>query len=173
MRILFLDVDGVLNPLGGTCNLERGPEHLAVDLCARLERVVRYTKAAIVLSSAWRYKKDGKGAPANLHRFERWLHERGCPSAEVIGRTPLGSEMGYELVPIPGHEPAMMYAGERRGHEIERWLAGTVLDVKAFAIVDDLADVSPLEHRLVRTACDRGLEDEHVERLIALLSEGA
>jgi hypothetical protein len=169
-RILFLDVDGVLNAHGAGWQMKRGIGQLMSEQCAHLERVLSQSKACIVLSSAWRYHyADAPG----LRTFEALLHERGVRSAEVVGRTPFGSEFDWPLVPIPGHEPAQMYAGEVRGLEIQRWLDTAEHNVEAFAIVDDSADMAHLAPRLVRTHSMRGLEDHHVDPLVQLLTEGA
>lgn len=170
MRVLFLDVDGVLNAHGAELRMQRGAGQLLEAQCARLERVISQARALIVLSSAWRYVHDDRWG---LAQFERYLHERGCPSAEVIGRTPLGSEMGWADEPIPGHEPQRWYPSEIRGHEIQRWLDVDGHEVDAFAIVDDSADMAHLKPRLVRTDPHRGLEDHHVDPLVRLLTESA
>jgi hypothetical protein len=56
-KILFLDMDGVLNAhewLGeaGSCDVRH-------DCVLRLNRILHETGAAIVLSSAWRYMVHG------------------------------------------------------------------------------------------------------------------
>src|SRR4051812_18579144 len=58
MKILFLDVDGVLNRVGTKERCPNGCIGVEPDLCARLERVVSSTGCSIVLSSTWRLHPD-------------------------------------------------------------------------------------------------------------------
>jgi len=159
--LLFLDLDGVLNAHDYDWMADRGPHHLNEGMCRRLDRMLGATGASIVLSSAWRYH-------IGMDRIEVWLRERGATRARVVGRTPMGEEMGYELGPIPFANGHKMWLGEHRGREIQAYLDRQP-GVRGFAIVEDAADLGGLEHRCVRTKSDVGLQDEHVDRLIALL----
>lgn len=139
MKILFLDIDGVINSertrvaLGGYPSdftpAERGKfDHVAIALIARLCRI---TGARIVLSSAWR----------NLFSVDECATELALP---IIDQTPvLGADV-YKN-------------GVQRGDEIQAWLDQHP-EVTHYAIVDDMADM--LEHqqeRFVRTDPDNGL----------------
>lgn len=164
-RVLFLDVDGVLNhaawlKANGRQNgnlsteewrLARHRAHLDPDCVARLESVIKRTGCALVLSSSWRYDVTPEEMTARLR-------ERGAPSANVIDSTLLGSQM-----------PSGLYAGTQRGNEVDEWLTRNGAD--SFAIVDDDAELEPHMARLVQTSWEIGLQDEHVERLVALLGE--
>lgn len=149
-RVLFLDIDGVLNSHAymqkhrAFWDFGDAPSMLDPDACARLERVLAATGAAVVISSSWRIctsLADIRGA----------IHSRGAPSARVIGKTP---------------NP---WTGSRRGHEIQRWLDAHD-DIDSFAIVDDDADMEHLRGRLVQTHIADGLQDAHVEALVAMLA---
>lgn len=147
MKVLFLDVDGVLNSAEWmkTGNLQGAQiESLDPTCVARLERVLSTTKCKIVLSSSWRHY-------VSIDVMQRWLHRRGAPSAEVIDRTP-NDFKGW------------------RGQEISDWLAEHH-ETSRFAIVDDEDDMAPLSRWLVQTSFSVGLQDEHVDALIALLGE--
>jgi hypothetical protein len=65
MRIIFLDIDGVLN-----CSSTKNPRKLpyVVDrkLLKRFNRLLQRTKAKVVLSSTWRYD------PAGLFSARHW-----------------------------------------------------------------------------------------------------
>jgi hypothetical protein len=157
--ILFLDVDGVLNSAEWA---ERGTMwgvsigSLDPEACARLERVIAATGCELVLSSSWRRYGDD---PA---WFEAMLHERGCASARFIGQTP---SLAWKL-----SERGTILGVRERGDEIQAWLDGAPEHAgRPFAIVDDSSDMAHLAHRLVRTTWERGLQDEHVEALIAML----
>lgn len=159
-RVLFLDLDGVLNRHDYDVTAQRGPEHLDPTLCHRLEAILKPTQAHIVISSAWRYHIP-------IWTIQRWLHYRGAPSAVIIGRTPMGEEMGYTLEPIPNGNGAMMWAGEHRGKEITSWLLQHKCD--RFVILEDSADLGSVEPWCVRTHPEVGLEDHHVQQAIQLL----
>lgn len=161
LRILFLDIDGVLNAHAYDLGAERGPQNLCPLMCARLERVLVATGCVIVLSSAWRYRTD-------LSLLESWLHERGAPSARIIDRTPVGEEMGYALGPIPNGGGARMWVGEDRGLEIQTWL--NTHSVECFAVAEDSAILGALEAQCVRPKSNVGLEECHVAELIEALN---
>ncbi len=76
-RVIFLDIDGVLN-----CKQTRNPRKLpyVVDprLLARLKRVVDQTGADVVLSSTWRYD------PAGCFSAKHW----GIPFIDVLPDMP-------------------------------------------------------------------------------------
>jgi hypothetical protein len=83
-RVLFLDIDGVLNSeewmrAGHMKDIDR--DAFSPELCARLERVIQATGCDIVISSSWRI---GHSTDEILGH----LRARGAPSARVIGATP-------------------------------------------------------------------------------------
>src|SRR5687767_10572458 len=64
MKIVFLDIDGVLNTRR-SCHAQRGrPRPFDVDAISALNRVLRQTGARVVMSSTWRIKPN------------TWTHER-------------------------------------------------------------------------------------------------
>lgn len=169
--ILFLDIDGVLNSAlwYEQPAAKRGPKGLrAFDpaACARLDRVLVATGARVVLSSSWRY-----GTPRGPSRvMTALLRLRGALSLDIIDRTPTAPEMGILATrPIDGHPESLRYETEVRGHEIQAWLDETRF-AGTFAIVDDEADMAHLSGRLIRTSYVDGLCDEHVDRLISMLT---
>lgn len=148
MRLLFLDVDGVINSdawydqyLSAGERIPRPPiDPVAV---ARLDQIVRETGAHIVLSTSWRL-----GYP----ELPRWLVERGC-SGVFVGVTP-------DLWP------------RDRGHEIAMWLNETSrkgVPIRNVCILDDNADMASLTPWLVQTDHRVGLQDHDVDRAVALL----
>lgn len=152
-RIVFLDVDGVLNSTawyksrGGLiaavmqtdCTME---EHARTQLDpAAIERVnvlCERTGALVVVSSTWR---------GNMFRLTLGLrpHRR----FEIIDKTPrLDTD---------------------RGLEIQAWMDRHNVMAEQIVILDDDSDMLHLTPRLVKTEFDTGLTDEDVERAIALL----
>src|SRR3977135_1046479 len=62
MKVIFLDIDGVLN-CAKTPNPRKVPYIVDRRLLRRLERLVARTKAKVVLSSTWRYDPAGLFSP--------------------------------------------------------------------------------------------------------------
>lgn len=164
MRVLFLDIDGVLN--SGEYMRERRhiprptPHSIDATTVPRLNAVTDRTGAVIVVSSSWRLQKP-EHDPSPVWRLRRILGAHGV-TGEILDTTP-------HLVDGSHDCPPWRKWALPRGHEIQAWL-DTRTDVEAFAIVDDNSDMAHLADRLVRTDWEHGLLDEHVERLCALLA---
>lgn len=138
MKLLFLDIDGVLN---STAWFMAGHKHdrtideLDPEACARLQSLCADTGAQIVVSSTWRliYK---------LPALRSMLWARGV-YATILGVTPSAPR-------------------EDRGLEIQRWLDTTAAkhgDVEGIVILDDDSDMVHLFPWFVKTHNDRGLTD--------------
>lgn len=146
MKILFLDIDGVLNSTR-TCVAFGGyPFELsqigAFDQVSirLLQRLCDSAGVQVVLSSAWRLSNEPKAAADAL----------GLP---IIDRTPY----------IPGP----------RGGEIQDWLDRHP-DVERYAILDDDADMLPTQLlSFVRTDAHEGLTWECYTRLCRVLGANA
>ena len=167
MKIVFLDVDGVLNSEAllrakddehrtrgcpARCECYR-LEHL-IDPAAvtRLNRVLSATGAKVVISSSWRKLLD----PDELRRV---LRDHGF-DGEVIGETPDGP-----------NDPAFVDWHDRieRGHEIAHWLAEHHGEVTGFVILDDCSDMAWLRPKLVQTDASVGFTDADAEAAIRML----
>lgn len=115
MRVLFLDIDGVLNSTR-SCIANRGYPHDFTPACRNMfdeiavklvQGLCRHGDIKVVVSSAWR-----------------------------IGRT--HEEIGRGLgLPTIGKTPSLPAS---RGHEIAHWLASHP-EVERYAIVDDDPDM--------------------------------
>lgn len=169
MRVIFLDIDGVLNSeaflreldvehreLGhhDLCECYRLEHQIDRDAVARLNHLIAETGAKIVISSSWRRLLD----PPELRRV---LGEYGLV-AEIIGETP------------DGHDDEMRAAYEFpdqlfRGNEIDFWLKAHP-EVDRFVILDDCSDMAMHGSRLVQTDAQVGLTDEDVELAIRVMS---
>lgn len=131
LKVLFLDVDGVLSCFGvrGLCSTR-------LDILADL---VHETHAKIVLSSTWRHEPD------QLERLEQELSKRGI---HLFGCTP--------DLRSPVSETSSLIRGVPRGREIASWLTdtATLLPVGIFVILDDdpSNEMGDLQHALVK--CD-------------------
>lgn len=153
VRVIFLDIDGVLNCLsrwGDIPDVSRVGTKLCPDATARLKRIVDATDAQIVVSSTWRIHF--------MRELEQWLHRHGINRSRVIGATPTSSQ-----------SPGGIYVGDTRGGEIRAWLNAHPGVVEAFVILDDDTVMGSLAPHHVVTTWAEGLLDEHVDPAIALL----
>lgn len=141
MKIIFLDVDGVLNFKNSSSKVEDEKANL-------LRKIVEETGAQIVLSSDWRYwwNTDDK----DFAMLKRKLAEHGM---DIISKTPT-TKHGYRGAEI--HQ----WLSEWQGEEIEK-----------FVILDDQNDMKPHMDRLVRTDFNCGLTEKDVKIAVKLLNE--
>ena len=149
MKVIFLDIDGVLNSkyffiLAPDGRISYGDKRTLLDKrkIAILNRIIEETGAVCVLSSSWRTLN-----PAD--KMLAMLKDRGFVG-EVIDRTPTNAT---------------------RGLEIRDWLVENE-DVEQFVILDDSNDMEPYLNRLVRPYWNYGLSDEHADVAIKILNEG-
>lgn len=173
MRVIFLDIDGVLNHFGTRLIDDfdapwRGPDPdrllrvpVAPECADRLNRLIGETGARIVISSSWR-------------RFARWqdlgpaLARHGVVG-EVIGETPdlINDAPWLEAWRAREGRP-FAYDRLERGWEIAHWL-GLHPEVTSFVILDDCSDMADLLDRLVLVDPAIGLDDACVDRAIRIL----
>lgn len=148
-RVLFLDVDGVLNnetwaqevyaKEGVRVYREDRLEERALLL---LKEIIDRTGAVIVVSSAWRRFPDA------YEHLAEWLEKYGM---SIYDKTPI--------------------LDTYRGQEIRSWLTQH-LEVTHYAILDDLDDMGHLMPHFVHTNYMFGLREKNVERCVKLLTEG-
>ena len=179
MKILFLDMDGVLNShkfFGATYSKRMAKrakgiakvkaiaqneflvEMIDREAVVHLNAVLAATGAVCVLSSSWRI-------PWPVNVVLTALREQGF-TGDLIDKTPHGAD----VPPTPPEWRNSERSEYSRGLEIAAWLEKHP-EVESFAIVDDSADMAHLMPRLVRTTWLNGLEAEHVEPLVKLLME--
>jgi len=142
MKILFLDIDGVLNnerllECGGINTIDQG-------LISILKRIVDATGAEIVLSSTWRLEEE------NRQRVREALAFQGL---QFIDRT---VELRHSLS-----------RWTDRSAEILEWLYRHQ-EVKEFAILDDCDDAGTngLQEYFFQTRFKVGLTNEIADRVI-------
>lgn len=151
MKIIFLDIDGVLNSMQYIIRLnglfDRPENQMDPEAVVRLNRLTDATGAKLVISSTWRIPFLNEG---NLDALSRMIRSYKI-TAEVVGMTPRKFT-------------------SNRAQEISIWLHDTDLEVEQYVIIDDsVSDLDGLEDRLVATKFNDGIQDEHVEKAIALL----
>ena len=155
MKIIFLDVDGVLNSTDSAqAAFEREgrsfrySEHMSTVLVARLNDLLDKTDAQVVISSTWRLCYE-------LHEIFDILEKNGFKHDErIFGVTP--------------HPPE---ARGIRGLEIQAWMEQHGTKPNQIVILDDSNDMAHLMDRLVLVNPDVGLTDEDVAKALKLLGD--
>ncbi len=157
MKVIFLDIDGVLNNgkwikalAGGFDNPINQMDPSAV---ARLNALTEATGAKIVVSSTWRLIFLSKSVDP-LGMLERCLRAYGI-KGDIIGMTPRKDNA----------------IRNQRGKEIQAWLDEHHSEVSKFVIIDDDSDMGRLRPHLILTKFEDGLLDEHVEKMTEILGK--
>lgn len=164
MKVLFLDVDGVLVHQGtfGRGRASGEPYsssfyHAAtidLDCIARLRRVLEITGAGIVVSSMWRQ------CAFQMLGLLRALVSAGCTAREaralLIGQTPL-----------PQQTPRF---GEDRSREIQTWLSDHP-EVTSYVVLDDEPVTGHPQVEPRPSFHAGGFLDVHANEAIRLLSD--
>jgi hypothetical protein len=140
MKVIFLDIDGVLNVY---C---QGRDEYGCTFHKHFEDNLRWiieeTGAKIVISSTWR--RDGLDVMQNL-----WKH-RNLPG-EVIDITPTE-------VDVVEYGTCEFYDLVDRGHEIQQWINDH--NIVNYVIIDDDNDMLPSQRgNFVRTANNKDHSD--------------
>lgn len=156
-RVLFLDVDGVLNTIASVVDPKSivtlgWPGPLSQPLLVRLAKVLQAVGALIVLSSAWRLQEAG------IVALMRGLEMVGIDSRRaIVGSTP-------------------SFSGGRRAHEIAHWLDAHG-PCASWAAVDDLdlwsEDPTRMNGHAVKTALSSGLRQSVAQELARILRDDA
>lgn len=154
MKIIFLDVDGILNS-NDTEDVFRGFIGLDYSGIKLLREIVDATGAEIVLVSSWksRWYKDHKELQDNLANYlDARLAEEGL---KIMDKTEGSSfDRGAGIVE---------WLSE---HTVESWI---VLDDEIFA---DYEEYGIMPHLVKTSFYDGGLKDKHVELAIKILNKG-
>lgn len=156
MKIIFLDIDGVLN---GRYTEESfgGYVFVSDEKIILLKEIVDSTNANIVLTSTWRrgwYIKDRHPSQSSE---EVWLFEA---LQEKLG------EYGLELTDYTeelGH----------RGEEISKWLKNHNGEaVESYVVIDDMDEdeLRPHTSRLIKTNSAEALTESDVDEAIKILN---
>lgn len=152
MKVIFLDIDGVLN----TKSYRENPEVdyfeqpiSDIHMCL-LEYLVKSTGAKIVLSSTWReYWEPGE---EQSDRFGYYINELFSKySLEIYDKTPEHRD---------------------RSDEIDAWKNLHQGEIESYVILDDFDFEWSEENgkHLVKTTDEVGLDEEAVERAVRVLN---
>lgn len=156
MKVIFCDVDGVLNVY---TTKEKFRGYIGIDdkRLERLKEIVDATKAVVILCSTWRlgYNKDGH----ELQDHTKYIKEKFDSVGLKI----------YDVTPDLGHN------GIYRGQEIKQWLSEHD-DVEDFIIIDDENydfSYEKLGSKWIQTQYyrgDGGIQPKHVKKAIKMLN---
>ena len=160
MKIVFLDIDGVLNhdafyERTRPSFLTWPEKHIDPDAVLRLNQLAA-PDTKFVISSSWR-------TVIPFRELAAVLHEKGF-RGDVIGATPDFSKLSLAARKVKSY---------KRGHEIQRWLVENRrrMAIDAFVILDDCADMAHLRQYLVQTDVARGLTEADVDHALDILWE--
>ena len=154
MKIIFLDIDGVLNSIQYDRLRTREQGNIDETRLPLLKNIVDETSALIVLSSSWR---------------KHWSIEGG--ECDCIGRELNSTFDKYGLI-ISDKTPVL--SALDRSIEIQSWLDEHLCEIQSFVIIDDMfGGWGPLANNLVKTdsRIGRGLEMKHVEMAKKILQK--
>lgn len=141
MKIIFLDIDGVLNVYCESRDVFGCIFHKHFE--DNLRWIIEQTGAKIVISSTWRY--SGLKVMQDM-----WIQRE--LAGEVIDITP-------DMVKFIEHEEDDFYASVDRGEEIQKWLDNHS-DIESYVIIDDDIDMlDSQQDNFVLTANNSDHED--------------
>lgn len=162
MKVLFLDIDGVLNNHDFNQDSLSGTIHK--DKMELLNKVLKLTDSKIVISSAWRYLIHR--GEVTLEGFEWLMRTHGLLRDRVVGYTRKDS-LEVRMGPWDGN-PETWPVENERGQEIADWIE--LHSVSQYAVVDDLDLGIRGRHPFVQTDGKIGLTATNAFDLIGLLS---
>ena len=141
MKIVFLDIDGVLNNVASAAEgVDIIPEKVIL-----VRRLCEITGAEIVISSSWRIMYD-------LAHIRDVLYHTGLKQVQVIDET-----------------PRLNSIGSTRGHEIQKWLDEHP-EVTEYVIFDDDSDMLPDQKlNFIKTENFVGLTYKEFDEALSIL----
>jgi hypothetical protein len=161
MRVVFLDIDGVLVTEHYLLQLEQnsyswrdeqGHAHFCPRCLANFEQLIKLTDAKVVLSSTWRFfLADTVGVP-------EFFRSRGV-NFDIFDVTPRFSSSSKKISEYP-----------TRGEEIQWWLA-IHPEVTRYCIIDDDPRILPEQHPYwVRTSFRYGFTSSKLAQALRILA---
>ena len=152
MKIIFLDIDGVVNCWYTREHAPSGLIGVEQRLIAYIKEIVDATGAKIVLSSTWR--EDWVFNLLNGKDWDYLCEEFAKQNLYFFDYTPIRSD-------------------SHRGKEIKEWLENTSYDVSSYVIIDDeMFDIKDLhEGHMVQTSSNDGINPYAVKMAIEILTK--
>ena len=163
-KVMFLDIDGVLNTGRWYSKMDRNTPKdkygYAFDpnAVANLKKIVDETGAEIVISSSW--KSFG------LSELEEMWEERGLPG-KLIGITP--NTVSDEMLLNADLDHMELFS--IRGMEIKEWLTKHGKNVNHYVIIDDMDNMlQEQKSHFVQTNPEVGITEENAVQAIKILT---
>ena len=155
MKLIFLDIDGVLNYEGYGRFTSAGTRFIDPVLVKRLKKIIDATGAKVVFSSTWRKGFydicSGYNDTVDARDYSELVAELEKYGVEIFGVTPLCGD-------IMRGEEIQRFIEQWQGEKIER-----------FVILDDIPIMYPYQSRLVCTDYFFGISEDDVESAVHLL----
>jgi len=167
-KIIFLDIDGVLNPIhymncmyklwkASDNEIKSHDEFGQLFLshsCEALKKIIDETGAKLVISSTWRMA-------GIIEMVNMWKHRN--LAGEIVGITPTE-------IDVVDSNKAKFYDEVCRGHEIDLWIKR--MDFKGnYIIIDDTPDMlKEQEQFFIKTNSFIGLTFKDADKAIKLLN---
>lgn len=150
MKIIFLDIDGVLNSNFTDEYTKSGSLFVDDDKVRLLKKLIDETNAKVVLSSTWRVG---------------WNHlQLGVESQLMHDFVELRDKLWEHGIELYDRTIILDAFMRRRGEEIQAYLDNHD-DIDGYVILDDLNGkyLRPCSAHLVQTSEWRGLEEKHIK----------
>jgi len=144
MKIIFLDIDGVLNSISyfkSINDIDDPDDRLDPVAVALLNKIIQATNAKIVISSSWRLGKS-------ITQLQDVFNKHSIIGT-IVGLTP----DDYNT----------------RGVQIQQWINDCDFTIDSFIILDDDNDMCHLNKHLVKTSVKDGLTIDCVHLAISKL----
>lgn len=146
MKIIFLDIDGVLNSTesitkNGLKGIERPDKVFIKDSVDLINSLIEETGAKVIISSTWRYRMDD---------LRKIFKKNNLSTEDIIGKTPI--------------------LHEERGDEIVDWLEKTDKKIDSFVIIDDDRDMTTVKHKLVHVDRRIGFTQDNKDMAVKILN---
>jgi hypothetical protein len=147
LKVIFLDVDGVLNNDFTTTRTKSGAEFVDDYLIERLKKIVDATDATVIMSSSWRY---GRTCKAHFDDFVELIEKLESHGVHVEDCTPTMNTAHKSV-------------------EIKQYLQDHPTIDRFVILDDDEMELYPEQH--VETLNRYGLTDENVAEAIEILNK--
>lgn len=164
MKVIFLDIDGVLNTKYWYTQMDRNTPKdkygyvFDPNTVANLKRIVEESGADIVISSSWKCM--------GLSQIEEMWRDRSLPG-KIIGITP--NSVSDEMLLNADIDSIELF--HIRGEEIKQWLTKYGKQVSNYAIIDDMDNMlSEQQSRFVHTNPEVGITEEDAQKTIEILN---
>jgi Swiss Army Knife RNA repair-like protein len=160
MKVIFLDIDGVLNCYNKGEKWRTREDRVPMihdDLVERLNRIIDATGSKLVLSSTWRQAKD----------WHETMTAAGIRDV-FLGRTGDLSDKRWDWQKENPDKSAVEFC--KRGKEIEDWLEINQYGVTKYCVLDDDSDILPHQKHFKTSIFEGGLTEEIADQVIAYMN---